>query len=60
MPPARKIPIDVLLRVCRLYRRDADAAAALGINERTFTNMCKELGIKTPNRRRRERYPPAT
>jgi hypothetical protein len=57
----QKTPSDQIERVARLYKRNADAAAALGIATRSFARLCRELGIETPysRARRRRRSPQA-
>ena len=43
---------EILERVARLYKQNAGASAALGINQRTFSRLCHKHGIETPYARR--------
>ncbi len=47
------ITLGKLRRVARLYNQNFDAAAALGIQPRSFGRLCKEHGIETPWVRKR-------
>lgn len=51
----QKTPLDQVERAARLYKRNAEAAAALGIAPRSFARLCRELGIETPYKRARRR-----
>jgi hypothetical protein len=50
------VPREQVERAARVYHRNADASAALGITMRAFSRACRRYGIETPYvRRRRER-----
>mgnify|MGYP001471519479 CR=1 FL=1 len=56
-----RTPIDQVRRVARIYRCNADAAAALGITTRSFSRLCRQEGIETPyvrGQRQRKRHLP--
>jgi len=40
-------------RAARVYHRNVDAAAALGITERSFSRLCRRFELETPYARRR-------
>ena len=40
-------------RAARLYKRNVDASAAIGITQHTFGRLCREYGIETPHARMR-------
>ncbi|MBI2052567.1 MAG: hypothetical protein HYT38_02765 [Candidatus Sungbacteria bacterium] len=42
-------------RAARMYRSNADAAAALGIAHGTFGCLCRRYGIVSPFQKRQER-----
>jgi hypothetical protein len=51
----QKTSPDQVERVARLYRHNAEAAAALGITPRSFVRVCRKLGVETPYVRAKRR-----
>jgi hypothetical protein len=49
----RTVNRDQVARAARLYHQNADASAALGVTPRSFSRLCRQLGIETPYARRR-------
>ena len=43
-----KTDLESVRRAARLYARNNDAAAALGIDPRSFARICRQSGIETP------------
>ena len=43
-----KTDIECVRRAARVYASNKDAAAALGIDTRSFSRICRENGIQTP------------
>ena len=50
-----KTPLDSVRRVARLYASNKEAAAALGIDLRSFGRICRQHNIETPFVRKRRR-----
>ena len=48
-----KTDIESVRRVARIYASNKDAAAALGIDPRSFARICRENCIQTPYYRSR-------
>ena len=48
-----RIDLKVLERVCRVYKSNKDAAAALGVNYGSFARICKSRGVLTPPQKRK-------
>lgn len=53
-PMATKFDRDRIDRAARMYRSTKDAALALGIAPVSFTRLCRQYGIDTPQQRRRK------
>lgn len=44
----KRIPIEALERVARLYKTNTEASASLGMTMRGFARACRRHGIETP------------
>ena len=53
MVRAIEVSRETVARAARMYRFNEDAAKALEISDRTFTEYCEKFEIETPSRRRR-------
>lgn len=52
----RTVTRDQVERAARVYHRNVDASAALGVTLRSFGRLCREFEVETPYaRHRRER-----
>ena len=55
-PCSRGVPRQLVERAARLYRTNAEAAAALGVSMRSFSRLCRRYDVETPwMKRRRDR-----
>ncbi len=50
-----KTPLESVRRVARLYASNKEAAAALGIDLRSFGRICRRHSIETPYVRKQKR-----
>ncbi len=48
-----KMSCDSVARAARIYKRNKDASAALGISLRYFSRLCRQYEVETPYARHR-------
>ena len=48
-----KVSCDSVARAARIYKRNKDASAALGISLRYFSRLCRQYEVETPYARHR-------
>ena len=48
-----KVSCDSAARAARIYKKNKDASAALGISLRYFSRLCRQYEVETPYARHR-------
>ena len=48
-----KVSCDSVARAARIYKKNKDASAALGISLRYFSRLCRQYEVETPYARHR-------
>ena len=48
-----KMSCDSVARAARIYKKNKDASAALGISLRYFSRLCRQYEVETPYARHR-------
>ncbi len=48
-----KVSCDSVTRAARIYKKNKDARAALGISLRYFSRLCRQYEVETPYARHR-------
>ncbi len=48
-----KLSCDSVARAARIYKKNKDASAALGISLRYFSRLCRQYEVETPYARHR-------
>ena len=48
-----KVSCDPVARAARIYKKNKDASAALGISLRYFSRLCRQYEVETPYARHR-------
>ena len=43
-----KVSCDSVARAARIYKKNKDASAALGISLRYFSRLCRQYEVETP------------